>query len=334
MKGGYTIPGFFEDCDIVKNEVKERGFFGKVLFVIKKNELREPGFFGKTVLVFKKNGIYEPGFLGKKLFNVTKYGEVKELGLLGKSVGAIPVDLIGGGFEYIEEKIEQSETPLRHSTVSNTNNYQRNDDKPKKSLKEYKEELDVKSGFVADVISVKDTECVEVPSKYSSITAIAPALSINKLVIHENILSINRMDMLVTIKKEFEVHPNNPKYTSIKGVLYDKDVTRLLKVPADYDFNSLEIPPSVKAIGGKAFWGCSIESFDIPDSITSIGKEAFGLCKNMKHVYIPLTVTSVGSKPFWECKKLYIETAYQSLPDGWANDIQPGAKPIKWGIEK
>ena len=333
MKVGYTIPGFFENCNIVKNEVKEQGFFGKVLYVIKKNELKEPGFFGKTVLVFKKNGIYEPGFLGKKLFNVTKNGEVKELGFFGKTVGAIPVDLIGGGFEYIEEKNEQVEPSIKPSQVGRVDNYRKLDVKHEQSLEEFKEELDIKTGFVADVVSVKDTECVEVPSKYTSIKAIAPALSINKLVIHENVVSINGMGMLSTVRKEFDVHPNNPKYTSINGVLYDKDVTRLLKVPTDYDFNNLIIPSTVKTIGGKAFWGCAIESFDIPKTITTIGKEAFGLCKSMKHVYIPLTVTNIGPKPFWECKKLYIETAYESVPDGWDNDIQPGAKPIRWGIE-
>ncbi len=37
------------------------------------------------------------------------------------------------------------------------------------------------------------------------------------------------------IVEEFDVASDNPKFTSIDGVLYDKDVTRLLKVPADYD---------------------------------------------------------------------------------------------------
>ena len=178
MKGGYTIPGYFQDCKIEKDEVKEKGFFGKVLYVIKKNELREPGIFGKTVLVFKKDGIYEPGFLGKRLFNVTKYGEVKENKLFGKTVGAMPVEYFGGVSTTV---VEEEPEPIVHSApISYNDNDYMPKQEPKKTLEEFKEELDVKSGFNADCTNIKNTDCVVVPEKYSTITSIAPALAIKK----------------------------------------------------------------------------------------------------------------------------------------------------------
>ena len=50
------------------NEIKEQGFFGKTVYVIKNNEIREPGLFGRTVYVIKGNEIKEPGFLGKTVY--------------------------------------------------------------------------------------------------------------------------------------------------------------------------------------------------------------------------------------------------------------------------
>lgn len=90
MKNKYTIPGYFEDCVISGDEIREDRLFGTVLFRYDNHTLKEPGFFGSTVLVFKNGGIYKPGFFGERLFRVSENGEVREDRLFGKSVGVIP----------------------------------------------------------------------------------------------------------------------------------------------------------------------------------------------------------------------------------------------------
>lgn len=95
-KGYYSIPGYFENCEIKNDEVRTPGFLGKTLFKYSNHTLKEPGFFGKTILEFKNGAIYKYGFFGEKLFVVTKTGEVKEKGLFGKSVGAIPLHWMKG----------------------------------------------------------------------------------------------------------------------------------------------------------------------------------------------------------------------------------------------
>ncbi|GEM_PF-6827277 len=90
-RGGYTIPGFFEDCAIIGNEVRENKFLGKTLYRYSNHELKEAKLFGSTVLVFKNGGIYKPGFFGSRLFRVTNRGEIKEDRPFGKTVGVIPM---------------------------------------------------------------------------------------------------------------------------------------------------------------------------------------------------------------------------------------------------
>ena len=96
MGQGYTIPGYFENCLVKGDEVKENKLFGKTLFKYSRHELREAKLFGSTVLVFKNSGIYKPGSFGSRLFKVTKKGEVKEDTLFGRVVGAIPPEWIDG----------------------------------------------------------------------------------------------------------------------------------------------------------------------------------------------------------------------------------------------
>lgn len=111
MRGRYTIPGYFENCTIKNNEVRQGGSFGKTLFYYKNKELKSSGFLSKTILIFKNGGIYQPGILGKKIFNVTHHGEVKKIGLLGKTVGAIPAEWV-----YSKDEIDKKINPAPATT--------------------------------------------------------------------------------------------------------------------------------------------------------------------------------------------------------------------------
>lgn len=74
------------------------------------------------------------------------------------------------------------------------------------------------------------------------------------------------------------VHPDNIKYASVDGVLYDKEVKTLLACPPGKT-GVFEIPPTVTGILGWSFAGCDkITRIVIPESVTDIHPDAFRDC--------------------------------------------------------
>ncbi|HXR04663.1 MAG TPA: leucine-rich repeat domain-containing protein, partial [Verrucomicrobiae bacterium] len=119
----------------------------------------------------------------------------------------------------------------------------------------------------------------------------------------------------------------NSCYSSVDGVLFDKNQTMLIAYPGGqagsytipngvtsigYEtfwnstgLTSITIPNSVTSIGARAFDGCSsLTSITIPDSVTSIGEEAFEYCSSLASVMIGSSVTSIGNYAFCACPSL------------------------------
>ena len=326
MANIYCIPGYFENCVVKGDQVVENRFFGKTVFVYKNHSLKEPGVFGKTVLVFKRDGIYEPGLLGKRLFNVTKYGEVKELGIFGRSVGAIPTSWIADA-PVASQPQKQSEYD---GGVQETHINAQND----RETRELKEELDKDLGYVADVTNTRqNAKKITVPDKYTKFTLVAPYLIRNGLetiVIHKNVSIIAAHN--IGCSKAFIVDEENKKFCSENGVLYSKDKTVIVRVPSDIDFSSFIIPPTVTIVGKNAFWGCNLESIAIPSSVVSIEEGAFGLCKLLKNVFIPNSVAKIGVNAFQFDKKAVINAEVDSKPEGWENDFSEN-KMVNWNTK-
>ena len=101
------------------------------------------------------------------------------------------------------------------------------------------------------------------------------------------------------------VNENNQKYTSIEGVLYTKDLKKIIVYPASKEQLSYTINNNVVSIEKYGFYGCkNLTEIIIPESITYIESDTFGSCKNLKNIKIPSSVTGIGAEAFYGCISL------------------------------
>ena len=101
------------------------------------------------------------------------------------------------------------------------------------------------------------------------------------------------------------VSNNNKNYSSIDGVLFNKNKTVIIQYPIKKDGTSYAIPNSVTSIGDSAFSQCSsLTSITLPDGVTSIGGNAFEDCSSLTSITIPNGVTSIGEGAFYWCVSL------------------------------
>ena len=79
--------------------------------------------------------------------------------------------------------------------------------------------------------------------------------------------------------RSINISEENPHYTSVDGILFNKQLSTIIKFPQGGNIEVYNIPNSVTTIEGSAFEGCkALQSIDIPNSVTTIGNYAFNYC--------------------------------------------------------
>ena len=136
------------------------------------------------------------------------------------------------------------------------------------------------------------------------------------------------------------VDENNSVYSSIDGILYNKEKTELILFPVKSDVTDIELPDTITNLPSEVFRGntvikrvklpkgittitdlmfdgcTSLSSVMIPDSITSIGMSAFSGCTSLSRITIPNSVTSFGYQAFEDCNKLVL-IEYTGTKEQW-----------------
>lgn len=110
------------------------------------------------------------------------------------------------------------------------------------------------------------------------------------------------------------VDEENTNFSSVDGVLFNKDKTKLIRYPSANSATSYQIPETVteinccafdcsknlseviipegvKTIGGLAFWECTaLESIVLPDSVENLGGGLFSGCSSLKSAVMPKSI--------------------------------------------
>ena len=76
----------------------------------------------------------------------------------------------------------------------------------------------------------------------------------------------------------------NPAYTSLNGVLYNKNMTTLIAYP-DALTGSFTVPDGVTQIGAGAFQDSNVNSITLPQSIFKIDGNAFYFCTGLTNIF-------------------------------------------------
>lgn len=97
---------------------------------------------------------------------------------------------------------------------------------------------------------------------------------------------------------KLKLAPENPEFSLIDGVLFDKTGTKLLVYPC----------------------GRPGDTYEVPEGTTEIGAFAFAGCQQLSKVTIPESVTTITSNSFWNCDNLQLYVWDESYAQQYARE--------------
>ena len=109
--------------------------------------------------------------------------------------------------------------------------------------------------------------------------------------------------------KKFKVEKGNTNFVTVNGVLYSKDLTRLVAYPpADSCVTEFAVPQSVKSIDLGAFAQSKyLKKIYILPEIEKVAMHTFYNCSSLEEVYFSKTINYVSENAFDKCN---VKTAY------------------------
>ena len=109
--------------------------------------------------------------------------------------------------------------------------------------------------------------------------------SLTSISISDSVTSLGRMAFDCSSLTSIDVSGNNKNYSSVDGVLFNKDKTELIQYPRKKEGTNYKIPNSVTNIGERAFCDCSsLTSITIPEGVTRIGDSAFSYFRSLTNI--------------------------------------------------
>ncbi len=120
----------------------------------------------------------------------------------------------------------------------------------------------------------------------------------------------------LNLLESIEVKSDNPNFTSQNGVLYSKDMKKLIQYPAGKTESTFIVPDGVVVICDHAFANnISVASVTIPDGVTTLSG-TFYLCYGLESIKIPDSVTEIEFGTFGFCDGLK-DVYYSGTESQW-----------------
>ncbi|MFB6342892.1 leucine-rich repeat domain-containing protein [Saccharicrinis sp. FJH62] len=128
---------------------------------------------------------------------------------------------------------------------------------------------------------------ITIPSSVTDIKnfSFSKCFGLDSIYIPSNVSSISYL-AFSTFNAPIHVSIDNNYYSSLDGVLYDKEKTTIIKCP-ESKTGPIRIPQSVTTIGSLAVHNClRLTSINIPESVTEIEYRAFLGCRSLDTIYV------------------------------------------------
>lgn len=104
--------------------------------------------------------------------------------------------------------------------------------------------------------------------------------------------------------KRIVVSPENKRYTSLDGVLYTRDLTKLVCYPAGKPQTEYAVLPTVREIGEYAFQNAGLRAVWLGAKVERLGDCAFVNCRSLERIDLPDSVQELGQGCFDECERI------------------------------
>lgn len=185
--------------------------------------------------------------------------------------------------------------------------------------------------------------------------AFSRATKLREIFIPKGVTSIGRQAFTHTQALEsIHVDLDNPNYKSVDGVLFDKNMTRLIAYPANRSGNHYQTPETLKeieeyafagshqlesislnenlvSIGDFAFQDSKIKEIKLPSSLEHIGRLAFQRAEHIEKLTVPGKVNSFGNYPFYQMtnlKEITFNDGIKELPNNTLSGGTPALERI------
>lgn len=97
---------------------------------------------------------------------------------------------------------------------------------------------------------------------------------------------------------EITVDDGNPNFSSLDGVLFNQDRTRLIKYPIGREVEHYTVPDGVAVLGNTSFSECQLTSLTLPDSLRIIESSALGSNRRLTSLVLPEGLETIESSAF------------------------------------
>ena len=114
------------------------------------------------------------------------------------------------------------------------------------------------------------------------------------------------------------VDKNNPLFSSVDGVLFDKEGCNLLQYPQNKNNTVYTVPDNVVSIMKWTFYNCKrLTKLILPESLRYIDDYTFQSCEQLSEITLPMNLMYIGEGAFKDCTNLKTITLSKKTKTGY-----------------